>query len=182
MSEMNENNDNKSRRKEGRTILISNDENVEAKFDGIQDIHITNNGSRFIVFDTLENSVKAYNFLKENNVKVKYSYYKLFFRIKNMNLENVEYNILKETINKFLEKELGINVLYFKFYTKNKQLMGSGDLTTDTKAAFDKLINLDDIVIDEEEKSTVSFFRFKIKANMQKPFNQTQQHQQVGAS
>ena len=27
---MNENNDNKSRRKEGRTILISNDENIEA--------------------------------------------------------------------------------------------------------------------------------------------------------
>ena len=175
MSEVTEHNDNNSRRKEGRTILISNDENIEAKFDGIQDIHITNNGSRFIVFDTLENSVKAYNFLKENNVKVKYSYYKLFFRIKNMNLENMEYNILKEIISKYLEKELGVNILYFKFYTKNKQLMGSGDLTTDTKASFDKLINLNDIVIDEETKSTISFFRFKIKTNVQKPINQQEQ-------
>ena len=43
----------KSRRKEGRTILISNDEKIEANFEGIQDIHTTGNGSRFIVFDSL---------------------------------------------------------------------------------------------------------------------------------
>ena len=98
-----------------------------------------------------------------------------------MNLENIEYNLLKESINKFLEKELGVNVLYFKFYTKNKQLMGSGDLTTDTKASFDKLINLNDIVIDEEAKSTVSFFRFKVKTNFQKVLNKTMQQVEQNA-
>jgi len=173
---MNNENDNetKAKRKEGRTILISNDENIDANFTGIEDIHTTNNGSRFIVFDTLENSVNAYTLLKEKNIKVKYSYYKLFFRIKNLDTENCEYNVLKETITKLLNEELGINILYFKFYTKNKQIMGSGDLTTDTKSSFDKLINLNDIVFNEESSSSVSFFRFKIRQNIN--INKTEQH------
>jgi len=172
-NENNENNEMKPKRKEGRTLLISSHENMDFDLQGVENVHETNNGSKFIVFNSIENAVNAYDLLNKSNVKVKYSYYKLFFRLKNVNLENVEYNELKNKIVSLLEAE-NINVLYFKFYTKNKVLMGSGDLTTDTKTSFDNLINLNDIPMDD---GTITFFRFKIKANSSKNYVNTQQAQ-----
>ena len=42
------------------------------------------------------------------------------------------YDSLKEEVTTLANSVEDANVLYFKFYTKNKALMGSGDLTVDT--------------------------------------------------
>lgn len=170
---MNGNEETISKKREGKTLLISNEEKIDINYEGIEDVHTTNNGSRFIVFNSLENAKFAYESLIEKNVKVKYSYYKLFFRLKNIDFANTDYNTLKTKIHNIL-KEKNIEVLYFKFYTKNKMLLGSGDLTTDTKVSFDALINLNEIKFDES--SNITFYRFKIKSNDK--FKQTA-HQEV---
>ena len=98
---MNGNEETISKKREGKTLLISNEEKIDINYEGIEDVHTTNNGSRFIVFNSLENAKFAYESLVEKNVKVKYSYYKLFFRLKNIDFSNTDYNTLKNKIKIF---------------------------------------------------------------------------------
>ena len=49
------NNEQRPRRKAGRTLLVSNEHKEEVSFEGMQDTHTTSSGSRFLVFDTVEN-------------------------------------------------------------------------------------------------------------------------------
>ena len=62
----------KSKRKTGRTILINSDYSDEVQYEGLKDVHTTQSGSRFLVFDTKENSSKAFDDLQSKNVRVKY--------------------------------------------------------------------------------------------------------------
>ena len=66
-----------------------------------------------------------------------------------------------------LEKLYDIKVIYFKFYTKNSSLIGSGELTIDTKDCMDKIINDKEIIFNN---GTINFYRFK---NKQKTFNES---------
>ena len=152
------------RRKAGRTLLISSEYTDELKNEGIlnEKIHKTEGGSRFIVFDTIDNARSAFKDLRNNNVKVKYSYYKVFFRLADVDLQSIEYDALKENVKEMiasLGKDI-VNILYFKFYTKNSQLMGSGDLTVDTKEGLDLLVNSNEY---EFSKGKISFFRYRVK-------------------
>ena len=116
----------------------------------------------FIVFDTVENAKAAYESLEEGGVRIKYSYYKLFFRMKEVDLENVEYDELKTSIKELATACDDVDILYFKFYTKNKKLMGSGDLTVDTKEGLDSLVSQKEMSF---ANGNVSFYRFKVKSN-----------------
>jgi hypothetical protein len=152
------------RRKAGRTLLISSEHTEELTNTGIltDKTHKTDGGSRFVVFDTTENARSAFRNLRSEGVRVKYSYYKVFFRLSDVDLENIEYDALKESVKEMIST-LGdgtTNVLYFKFYTKNSTLMGSGDLTVDTKEGLDVLVNDNEYTF---SKGKVSFFRYRVR-------------------
>lgn len=158
------NRDKRPRRKAGRTLLISNEYTEDVSYDGIVNTHSTNSGSRFCVFDTVDNARNAYNELRGKQVKVKYSYYKVFFRLKDLELNKLEYNDLKEEVKGLLSSLDNVNVLYFKFYTKNKVLMGSGDLTVDSKEGLDDLVSKREMNL---SNGVISFYRFKLKSDLE---------------
>lgn len=152
------------RRKAGRTLLISSEHTEELSVPGIltDKIHKTEGGSRFVVFDTTENARSAFRSLRNDGIRVKYSYYKVFFRLSDVDLENVEYDSLKDSVKEMISSlgDGSISVLYFKFYTKNSTLMGSGDLTVDTKEGLDLLVNDNEYTFD---KGKISFFRYRVR-------------------
>ena len=148
-----------SNRKPGRTLLVSNEYKDEINLEGLDNIHETSSGSRFLVFNNTDNARNAYDFLKEKGVKTKYSYYKVFLRLKDINLD-VDYDELKNDLIDLSSKLENVNILYLKFYTKDKKLMGSGDLTVDTKNGLDELVKMKDV---EFKDGSVSFYRFKLK-------------------
>ena len=152
------------RRKAGRTLLISSEHAEEITNTGIcnEKTHKTEGGSRFVVFDTTENARSAFRDLRNDGVRAKYSYYKVFFRLADVDLENIEYDALKDSVKEMISTLSNgtINVLYFKFYTKNSTLMGSGDLTVDTKEGLDLLVNNNEY---EFSKGKVSFFRYRVR-------------------
>lgn len=150
------------RRKPGKTILVSSDWKNEINVEGVESTHQTDNGARFVVFDTLENARSAFKSLRESGARVKYSYYKSFFRLSNVDLTNSSYDDLKEKVKSVTTKLGANNILYFKFYTKNGNIIGSGDLTVDTKAALDSLVSSND---NEFGEGSISFYRFKVKRN-----------------
>jgi len=149
-------------RKEGRTLLINCDYTEEINLNGIQKIHQTNSGSRFVVFDTTENARSAFKNFKELNIKVKYSYYKIFFRLADVDLQNVMYDDLKDQIKNMINELNDVNILYFKFYTKNGNLMGSGDLTVDTKDSLDLLVANNEY---DFGNGKISFYRYHVRKN-----------------
>ncbi len=148
-----------SNRKPGRTLLVSNEYKEEINLDGLDNIHETSSGSRFLVFNSTDNARDAYEFLIEKGVKTKYSYYKVFLRLRDINLD-VDYDELKNDLIELSSKLKNVNILYLKFYTKDKRLMGSGDLTVDTKDGLDELVKMKDT---EFKDGSVSFYRFKLK-------------------
>lgn len=148
-----------SKRKPGRTLLVSNEYKDEINYPGIDDVHETSSGSRFLVFDNTDNASHAYESLKEQGVKTKYSYYKVFLRLKDVNLD-IDYDELKNSLIDLSSNFENVNILYLKFYTKDKKLMGSGDLTVDTKDGLDELVKMKDV---EFKGGSVSFYRFKLK-------------------
>ena len=151
------------KRKEGRTLLVNNDSvDIELNYDGITSTHKTESGARFVIFDSVEHASSAYNDLTNKDVKVKYSYYKIFFRLSDYNPdEELNYDELKGKVCEKLGKLIKeLNILYFKFYTKNNRLIGSGDFTVDTKETLDALITLKEMDL---EPIKISFYRFRVR-------------------
>ena len=157
-------NEQRPRRKAGRTLLVSNENTDELSFEGLKDTHKTDSGSRFLVFDTVDSARSAYKTLRENGVRTKYCYYKVFFRLKDIELENMQYDSLKEQVISLANSIDDTNVLYFKFYTRNKTLMGSGDLTVDTKLGLDNLVSSKELNFNN---GNACFYRFKVKSGKQ---------------
>ena len=155
----------KPKKKAGRTLLVSPDHTDEFNLTGLVNTHTTATGSRFLEFDTIENSMSAYDKLQEDNVRCKYSYYRVFFRLKDVDLPNAEYDKLKDSIKAMIAKLDNVTILFFKFFTKDQNLMGSGDLTVDTKSGLDALIANQDLEIEEGQDGKISLYRFKMKHN-----------------
>ena len=152
-----------SKRKVGRTLLINSESTgIEMLFEGIKSTHETSSGSKFVIFDSTSNASSAYNSLIEKGAKVKYSYYRVFFRLDNHD-ESLDYDTLKSQVcAKLTELIPEINILYFKFYTKNNKLIGSGDFTIDTKETLDTLLTLREV---DTKPMKISFYRFRVKKN-----------------
>ncbi len=142
----------KSERKTGRTLLVipsynsSIDETLVSSLTGVESSFTTKSNSLFITFDSIENSLSAFNKIRQDykHLKVKFSYYKLYFKVNGLT-DSTDYSTAKNLLISHLEKEANCNVVYFKFYlgkTGNK-FIGCGDFTVDTKESMDKLISKD---------------------------------------
>jgi len=158
VEEHEEGNDGNKVVKPGRTLLVSPasngssiNESVVTGLTGLKNSFSTKNGSYFLTFDTIENSVSNFAKLQKENsdLKVKFSRYQIFFTIKGLNNKN-DYTALKKLISEHVEQKTGGIVLYFKLYrrgdnylfgTKGEEPIGYGDLTIDTKESMDLLLN-----------------------------------------
>ena len=141
---------NKMVKKPGRTLLVSatnqssKNKTILSKLTGLTSNHSTENGSFFLTFDTIQNSLDSFSYLRENHpeFRVKFARYQIFFTI--TGLENSsDYGVVKQDITNFVEKEAGAHILYFKLYRKGDKYLGCGDFTIDTKDAMDKLLKKD---------------------------------------
>ena len=134
-------------RKAGRTLLVSptnntgKSETIFSKLTGLSTNHSTENGSFFLTFDTVQNALDSFQYLRQNHpeIRVKFARYQIFFTISGLNSSS-DYSVVKQNITNFVEKEAGAIVLYFKLYRKGDKYLGCGDFTIDTKDAMDKLL------------------------------------------
>lgn len=139
-------------RKAGRTLLVTfpnlnNTTNVNyesllntSTYEGLQSTSSKNN-NLFLTFDNITNSVKAYKRIRSEHSdwRVKFSYYRVFFTMVGLSNTN-DYNTVKQSFSKYVSDNTNSNVLYCKFYRKENNLIGCGDLTVDTLEGMNKLL------------------------------------------
>lgn len=139
----------RSGRRAGRTLLVKvhNVDNFNRayfeQFDGIDNVHFAENSSSFfLTFDTTKNALTAYKSIRNNpnNYRVKFAHYKVFFTLDGLD-SMVDYSQLKTSHSALVAEKTGGNVLYYKLYRKNGSYVGCGDMTLDTKASFDALVD-----------------------------------------
>jgi hypothetical protein len=137
-------------RKVSRTLVVKSINNIELseslfnELDGILKIVKTKlDNLIFLIFDTTENSLIALKLLKNNlNLKIKFSYYKVFFTITGLD-DSTDYNEVKKDLIDLISNSINANVLYCKFYYKNNKYLGCGDLTVDTLDSMIQLVAKD---------------------------------------
>lgn len=147
---MNNNNKNQTlgqSKKPGRTLLVKVEESsfndsLFEKLAGLSTKFLTEKTqSYFLTFDSVNSSEVAFESLsKLKSIKVKYAHYRIFFTMKELTAES-DYTKIRQNHIEFIEKNTGTNVLYYKLYRKNNSFIGCGDLTIDTKEAFDMLMD-----------------------------------------
>jgi len=148
-----ENDENSMVRKAGRTLLVSSSQNSPVKdssfsnHKGLINSHSTTNGSYFLTFDTVQNSLESFRTLRESHpeFRVKFARYQLFFTLTGLT-DSSDYSVVKSDMTSFVEKEAGANVLFFKLYRKGEKYLGCGDMTVDTKDTMDKLLNKESVL------------------------------------
>ena len=139
---------NKFVRKAGRTILVQVLDNSFSgdtfnDLSGLVSKHFTErSNSYFLTFDNLSNSLSAFKLLKEDeeNIRVKFAYYKVFFTLNGLD-SNSDYSMVKSEHINYINEHLNGNVLYYKLYRKDDNYLECGDLTLDTKESFDRIVN-----------------------------------------
>lgn len=131
-------------RKAGRTLLVKTTSKQDfSGLEGLVSTHLTERtNSYFLTFDNVTNAVNALRTLKNNHsdIRVKFAHYRVFFTMQGLNDES-DYNTVKTAHVDFIQSNTGSNVLYYKLYRKNNSYLECGDLTLDTKEAFDTLMN-----------------------------------------
>lgn len=162
-------------RKAGRTLLVTfpnlnnstvNYENLfnSTTYEGLQNTS-TKNNNLFLTFDNITNSVKAYKKLRQEHSewRVKFSYYRVFFTMVGLSNNN-DYNTVKQSLVTFVSDKTNTNVLYCKFYRKDNNLLGCGDLTVDTIDGMNMLLNKEDGLKEFSFDSfSGTFYRFNDK-------------------
>ena len=159
-------------RKAGRTLLILfNDSSLtpsnyegQFNFEGLL-ITSTKNNGLFLTFDNTTNSVNAYKTIRSEHPdwRVKFSYYRVFFTLVGLSNNN-DYNSVKQALSKFVSDNTNSNVLYCKFYRKENNLLGCGDLTIDTLDGMNKLLSKDNGLKEFKFDSfSGTFYRFNDK-------------------
>lgn len=147
-----------TRRKSSRTLLLKEVGDQEFKYEGLQQVEKSPQGNLFLVFDTLDNSRKAFKDLRINKVNCKYSYYKLFFKSTNLDTTKT-YDELKSSFLKLLTNTVsGLNVLYFKYYRKDGSFTGSGDFVVDRKVDCDSIVKARSLKLGESE---FTYYRYR---------------------
>jgi hypothetical protein len=166
----------KTVRKSGRTLVIKSEN--EKLFDnytllGLKNKIHTSNGSYFLVFDTIENANNAFNKLKNDNIKARFAYYRLFFKINGVE-DTTNYNDIKNLHINWIVSNSGANVLYYKQYRKAGKFLGCGDFTIDTKESMDKLLDKEGLKNYTIEQYSGTFYRYN-KKNDQNVHNEVSQ-------
>ena len=137
----------KSTSRPGRTLLVKSTSNsvlndsVFSGLDGLKNKADTKTSSSvFLTFDTGDNAKKAMEKLSKNNdVVVKYSYYRLFFTMSGLT-DTSDYNVVKKELGDYVEMKTGSSVLYCKLYRKGDKYIGCGDFTIDTMEGMNTLL------------------------------------------
>lgn len=135
-------------RKAGRTLLLKNPNGTTISYDTLEGLQhrseTKSSNSVFLTFDTVENSQSAYNKLssEHSDVRVKFSYYRLFFTIEGMT-DTTDYTAVKQELTNWVESKAFTTVLYCKFYRKDSKYLGCGDFTVDTLDGMNTLLNKD---------------------------------------
>jgi hypothetical protein len=138
----------KSIRKAGRTLLIKSSPGStinSSQFDSLEGLtnkaETKSSGSFFLTFDNVTNAVSAFSKLRAeaSTYRVKFSYYRIFFTMDGLT-DLTDYNQIKKELCAHVENQTGSNVLYCKFYCKDKKYLGCGDFTIDTLSGMNKLL------------------------------------------
>ncbi len=160
-------------RRPGRTLLVKHNEGnddtsrVDLTFDGVQSTFDTQTNSTFVVFDTVDSASSAYNQMESSGNKVKYSYYKMHFKVNDFDLSQTTYDDVKTMVcEKLREVVDGINILYFRLYRKSGQLTGSGDFVIDLKDHQDELVQLRNIPLSDGSSLFINRFIFNRKPRL----------------
>ena len=147
-------NKNKILRKAGKTLLIKAKEGCTVSedwfksLDGLQKdgiVQTEKTGSYFLTFDDVGKSLDALKHIRkehDKDVMVKFAHYRVFFTMEGL-VDSTDYNTVKQAHVKFIQDNTESEVLYYKLY-RNKNYLGCGDVTIDTKDALDKLLNKDE--------------------------------------
>jgi len=152
--------------KAGRTLLVNsnNNSNISGKnFDSLEGLvnktETKTSNSFFLTFDTVPNALNAFRKLRSDNTsyRVKFSYYRIFFTIEGLSNSN-DYLDVKEKLCEYIVNKTDASVIYCKFYRKNNEFIGCGDLTVDTYSAMNKLVTTND-----DNNNEYSFDLFKGK-------------------
>jgi hypothetical protein len=142
------NSEQKKESRPGRTILLkatSNtpiDQSIFTTLDGLQsNFETKNSNSYFLTFNSVENAENAFNNLSStaDNYNVKYSYYRIFFTIEGLT-DSSNYDEVKQQMIDYILSKTSSSVLYCKFYRKDKNYLGCGDLTIDTIEGMNLLL------------------------------------------
>ena len=149
-----------NKNKEGRTLLIMKNQEV-GEFENVISNFKSDSGTRFIEFDSVVNCKKVLVDLVSKNIKCKYSYYNLFFRItKNLNNINI-IDFKKLFINKLEQQYQNINILDINLYIKNNKLIGTGYIVVDRINDFKDMLDNNKLIISEDnEEEFITFYKF----------------------
>ena len=134
--------------KSGRTLLVKSNGTIDKKvFDGLEGLQNTfytmKSNSYFLTFETSDKSYQSLQKLKlqlGSSVQLKFAHYRVYFTINGMT-NDTDYNTIKSLHTGVISQTTGCNVLYYRLYRKNDTYLGCGDMTLDTKEAFDQLMN-----------------------------------------
>jgi hypothetical protein len=150
-----------SNRRPSRTLLVNDSTKVidVSTFSGLVSNEKTSTNSIFLEFASIEDATNAFEKLKEDSVRVKYAYYKLFIKFTSP-VKNLSYDSLKELSKNTLQTDINdINVVYFKLYKKANELIGCGEVTVDRIGDVEKLIKRS---FDGGNDVTFDIYRFRI--------------------
>ncbi len=158
------------RTKAGRTLLVkpSNTNFSTSLFDELEGLtskhHIVKSDSHFLIFSSAKNALDALKKLKSTkNARVKFAQYRIFFKMDGLT-DTTDYNSVKNAHTE-LVKKIGGDVLYYRLYRKDNKFIGCGDMTIDTKDAFDKLVGSEENNLKQFKLDTVSGTHFRYKKN-----------------
>lgn len=149
--------DKKRRRKIGRTLVVkSNTLPNNLTLTGLVSSVDSTSGSKFLVFDTVDNAKTGFRELRTHDLNTKPSYYRLFFRLKEY--EGKTYDEIKqEMVNHMTSNYEGTNVLYYKLKSRDGNLTGTGEFVLDRKEDMDKLLETHNLSVGG---MSVSVFRY----------------------
>ncbi len=156
------------RTKAGRTLLVkpSNGSFNASVFEDLAGLtskhHTEKSNSHFLTFSTSQEALAALKTIKNKsgtNARVKFAHYRIFFKVEGLT-DDSDYNAIKTAHTELITKVDG-SVLYYRLYRKENIFIGCGEMTIDTKAVFDKLLNNEEMKNMKVNDLSIVNYRFK---------------------
>lgn len=150
----------------GRTLLIktkSDEISSLIDLDNLEGLvnksELKQHKSFFLTFDTIPHAESAFTLIS-SDYNVKYSYYKIFFKL-STNVDSSNCDMTKQEIKNYIETNTTSSVLFCKLYNNKSSYMNCGDLIVDTIDAMKELISKDSTLKQfKTDKISGSFYRF----------------------
>jgi hypothetical protein len=160
-----------SNRKPSRTLLVNDStKSIDvSELTGLVSHEKTPSNSIFLEFATIDDATAVFEKLKADDVRVKYAYYKLFIKFTSP-VKELSYDSLKEKSKEVLQTDINdINVVYFKLYKKNNELIGCGEVTVDRLSDVEKLIKRSFTGQYDDKNLDFDIYRFRLNKDRKVP-------------